>query len=108
MGHNVAAVGFSRDFLEDVEDYEDHEQERLVRTVDEFDEDVRLWNVDFRSRTEPLTTPEYDGTLYRQVVGKDEFRIYYERDGDELVAVGCGRREKTYDRDLDAIARRLE
>lgn len=108
MGHNVAAVDFSRDFVEDVREYEEHEQERLVKTVEEFDEDVRCWNVDFRSRTEPLTTPHYDGTIYRQVVGRDEFRIYYERVGDELVAVGCGRRQNTYDRDLDAIARRLQ
>lgn len=108
MAHNVAAVGFSRDFLEDIEDYHDHEQERLVQAVEEFDEDVRLWNVDFRRRTDTLTTPHYEGTLYRQVVGKDEFRIYYDRVGDELLAVGCGRRAKTYDRDLDAIARRLE
>jgi hypothetical protein len=108
MGHNVTAVDFSRDFVEDIEEYEDHETERLVRTVEKFDEDVRLWNVYFRSRTDTLTTPHYDGTLYRQIVGKDEFHIYYERDGDELVAVGCRKRETPYDRDLDSVARRLE
>ncbi|WP_115864041.1 hypothetical protein [Halorussus litoreus] len=109
--HNVDYVHVHESVYDDLEQFDPPEQERILEDDDSGirkpESKVETWDADFRNYVTPLTTGSNE-TLYRQRIGKSDYRADYVRRADTLWCIGVGERDTTYERDLDVIVKRAE
>lgn len=109
--HNVDYVHVHECVHDDLEQFDPPEQERILgdddRGIRKLESKIETWNADFRNYVTPLTTRS-DETIYRQRIGKTDYRAYYVRKDNSLWCIGIGHRDTTYERDLDTIVARAK
>jgi hypothetical protein len=109
--HNVDYMHVHDSVYDDLEQFDPPEQERILgdddRGIRKREAKVETWNTDFRNYVTPLRTSS-DETIYRQRIGKSDYRAYYARKADALWCIGVGERDTTYERDPDTIVSRAE
>ncbi len=109
--HNVGTVEIHDCVSDDLAQFDPPEQERILgdhdRGIQKVERKVEEWGADFRNYVTPLTVAT-DETVYRQQIGKSDYRAYYVRREDTLWCIGVGKRDTTYERDLDSIVNRAE
>lgn len=89
----------------DLEGLQPHERERILERIEDWKRQL-TWGRNPRKKLVRLENPPFDVPLYREVVGKSKFRIFYViRDG-EMICVGVSSRRNVYDRDVERLARR--
>lgn len=109
--HNVGAVEIHDCVYDDLQQFDPPEQKRILgdddKGIQKIETKVEKWDADFRSFVTPLTVASGE-TVYRQQIGKTDYRAYYVRRDDTLWCIGVGQRDTTYERDLDTVVNRAE
>lgn len=109
--HNVGRVEIHDCVYDDLQQFDPPEQQRILgdddKGIQKIETKVGNWGADFHSYVSQLTVTS-DETVYRQQIGKTDYRAYYVRRGDTLWCIGVGERDTTYQRDLEAIIKRAE
>lgn len=106
--YNVGSIELVEGWVfEDLQAFDPEDQERILERIDELEENVCTWGRDYRKVLDEVSGVSSDvKPVYRLVIGKSKFRVYFIRDGESLYCIGCGKRDTTYKRDIGTIQRR--
>jgi mRNA-degrading endonuclease RelE of RelBE toxin-antitoxin system len=104
-GHSASVEFVDRWVYKDLSEgrFTDADQREILNDLDELEDQLVTWERPLRKCVKMLTTAG-DHTIYRRRQG--DARSYLIRDGNTLYCIGIGKRDTTYERDLDQIAER--